>query len=271
MFFRRKSEETPLHIALLFNDYKRLMALREDKELLQKKNALGFTAFEIARLLGKKKCMQILQPETPKKIKIALKGENLLSEYSEAEFEKLFQIRYLPFQYFKDYAFLKEVIGQCPWAIKWSFFGSQNRSLSRRYQKELSFPYTVDMTIKWVHDEIGYGVYTNKELTLGDYIGEYTGSIRALDPEVADQNPYCMQYPTNHWSGNILMVDALKGGNILRFVNHSDTPNITPVCLVDRGLLRLVFLAGECISKGAHLTVDYGKDYWLKREKYSLS
>jgi hypothetical protein len=271
VFFRRKAEETPLHIAVLFNDYKQLMTLREDEELMLSRNSLGFTALEIARLLDKRKCVQILQPENPRKIKVALKGEALLSEYSESEFEELFKTRYLPFQYFKDYAYLKEIIRQCPWAIKWSYFGRQNRSLSRRYQKELSSGYTPDMTIKWVHDEIGYGVYTNDELNLGDYIGEYTGNIRPLDSKAPNHNPYCMLYPTNYWSGNVLMVDALKGANILRFINHSDTPNLTPVCLVDRGILHLVFIAGASICKGTHLTVDYGKDYWLNREKISLS
>lgn len=271
MFFRNKAEETPLHIAVLFNDHQKLMSLREDEELLQKKNSLGFTAFEIARLLGKKKCTQILQPEAPGKIKIALKGESLLSEYTETEFEEFFKIHYLPSLYFKDYAYLKEVIKQCPWAIKWGFFGRQNRSLSKRYQQEVSNAYTPDMTIKWVHDEIGYGVYTNEELNPGDYIGEYTGSIKTYDPRTENQNLYCMQYPTNSWNRNILMVDALDGGNILRFINHSDSPNLTPICLVDRGLLHLVFVAGETICKGSHLTVDYGKDYWLNRTKFPLS
>jgi uncharacterized protein len=271
VFFQRKPEETALHIAVLYNDHKRILQLREDEELLQEKNSLGFTALEIARLLGKTKCIEILQPEPKKTIKIAQKGENLYSEYSLEQFEQFFKIKLLQRQLFKDYAFLKEVIKQCPWVLKWSPSGEANRSLGKRYQEELSQAHTPDMTIRWIHEDISYGVYTNDALEAGDYIGEYTGSVRELDPLSPDHNSYCLQYPTSNWSKRILMVDAQKGGNILRFINHSDEPNLSPVCLLDRGLLHLVFLAGSSISKGSHLTVDYGKDYWLKREKHPLS
>jgi SET domain-containing protein len=62
-------------------------------------------------------------------------------------------------------------------------------------------------------------------------------------------------------------VDALQEGNVTRFINHSNVPNLEPRCFVERGLLHQVFMARQKISKGTQLTFDYGNDYWIRRQK----
>ena len=76
-----------------------------------------------------------------------------------------------------------------------------------------------------------------------------------------------MRIPTKFWSLQYFVMDAQNAGNELRFANHSDTPNIRPFCLIDRGLVHIGFFALRQIEVGEELTFDYGRAYWKYRKK----
>lgn len=262
MFAFHRNHEPPLHQAVLQERYDDLLSLSQSKELLEQQNTLGFTALELACLLDKKQCLDILQPKTPRTVKLVLKGEYIVKKCSVQQFEERMNIKYLPHLHFTSYASLKEVISNCPWILKSSRWGEENRTLGTLYQKEIKEGKVADVTIQWIDDVLGYGVFSNRDLLPGTYIGEYTGIVRRLNRLHPDHNAYCFHYPTRFWSWKYFIIDALHAGNEMRFINHSNTPNLQPQCIVDRGMLHLVFLAAQPIDKGMQLTFNYGPDFW---------
>ncbi|MCB1119884.1 MAG: SET domain-containing protein-lysine N-methyltransferase, partial [Chlamydiia bacterium] len=98
----------------------------------------------------------------------------------------------------------------------------------------------------------------------GDFIGAYTGLVHTLTEQ--EQNPYCFHYPTTFFFSQVLAIDAAKEGNLLRFLNHSNTPNLQPAWGMDRNLLHLTFFTNRPIEKGEQLTFNYGPHFWRHRD-----
>lgn len=260
--------ETLLHLAVLNDDLETIRKLRHDPSACEMKNGLGFTALEIAKLLDKRQVVHLLEPHPEFDIKVQQKHETKPKKITQQEFEQLFDIHYLPQLKFASYDELKLVIANCPWTVGTSSLGEENRQLGARYSKEIFGGYLVDITIQWIDDIFEYGAFAAQDIPAESFIGEYTGLVRRLYRLHPDHNGYCFHYPTRFWSWKYYMVDGLKEGNLLRFVNHSDTPNMEPICLSDRGILHLAFQAKEHIKKGTQLTFDYGTDYWRRRQKF---
>lgn len=219
-----------------------------------------FTPLELDRLLGKKQL-------APRHIKVHLQNAQSPSELDEEGFRNAFQVEYTPCLRFASYDSFKETLHHCPWIIRYTWIGKENRTLGHLYREQLSQGYVCDSLIKWIDPVMGYGLFTEKDLHPGDYIGEYTGLVRRLYRTHPDHNAYCFHYPTRLWSREYTAIDALIMGNELRYLNHSDTPNLRPACLYDRGLLHLAFFANQHIAKGSELLYNYGEDFWLRRKK----
>ena len=62
------------------------------------------------------------------------------------------------------------------------------------------------------------------------------------------------------------VIDAEKGGNLTRFINHSDQPNLEPIGVFWKGSLHIILRSLKKIQKGEQLTYDYGADYWSRRK-----
>lgn len=259
MIWFGKNEEPPLHAAVLQDRYEDVEALRQNCAIT---NHLGFTALEIAQFLDKQRAVDILQPQPPKEIKALRKKDRTRLLYSPEYFKEVFAVTYLSHLKFASYQSLIDVIANCPWMIK-SRLGAENRELGMRFRKELSEGYVRDTTIAWIDDVFGYGLFSNENVFPGEYVGEYTGLVRGLNRFKRDYNEYCFHYPTRFFSWKYTIIDSLNAGNELRYVNHSETPNLQPVCLYDRGLLHQCFLALTPIRKGMQLTFNYGKDFWI--------
>ena len=265
--FSRQSYETDLHLAVLDDDYATIEKLKGKPKALETKNSLGFTALELAQLLGKKKCLILLAPVSPHKIKIILKNEDHLKTYNEDEFQAVMGLDYISGIRFSSYDLLKEVIRDIPWTLKASIFGRKERQHGEIYREKIWQGYVVDSIVKWIDPGMGYGLFADQNIRKGDYIGEYVGVVRWLSSLKPNLNEYCFLYPTRFFTLNYYVIDSLKAGNEIRFVNHSDNPNLQPVWAVDRNLLHMTFLANQDIPKGTQLTFDYGEDYWRNRSK----
>lgn len=178
------------------------------------------------------------------------------------EFEAFFHIRYLPVLKFAN---KKEAARNCPYVLRNRWTGGENLELGEKYRQRLGD--VADVSIRWIDPTFGYGLFTEKPLAKGEYIGEYTGVVRRLYRFHPDHNAYCFHYPTRFWSWKYMMVDALHEGNELRFANHSDDPTMEPLCMVDQNLLHLLFFAKRDLEEGEQLTFNYGEDYWRRRKK----
>lgn len=185
-------------------------------------------------------------------IKVVLPGYHRVFELTPKQFEKTFGVHYLPHLHFENDQKRKYMIRQCPWVL--SLFGKDNREIAKQFQEHLKEGFVQDVTVKWIDDQIGYGLFTNVDLAQGSYIGEYTGEIRLLGQA---KNPYCFHYPTKWWSYKYYVIDALHAGNELRFINHSADPNLEPVCALEDGILHTIFLAKRDIQKDEQLFFYY--------------
>ncbi|MBA3816037.1 MAG: SET domain-containing protein-lysine N-methyltransferase [Parachlamydiaceae bacterium] len=259
---------TPLHKAVIDDNLKEIQFLKGKYQ--ECCDDLGFTPRELAQLLNRPQCLELLYPQKPISFLVQLKDSSTLNTMNVAEFENRFNIEYAPFLTFESYALLREVIDQCPYILRNSWIAADNFTYTKQFRKQLDETVLAKVSIRWVSDDVGYGLFAEQNMVKGDFIGEYTGELRMLSRWRSDQNGYCLHYHTKWWSLNYYVIDAMLLGNLMRFINHSDFPNIQPLCAVDRGLQRQIFIARNPILKGTQLTINYGADYWTKRQKITM-
>ena len=261
--------ELPLHQAVLSDDVAQIAALIKDSCNLFKKNHEGLTAVELAQFLGKKNSLRIFGT-LPRSINIQLKGKDKVEQLTLEEYRVKLGINYTPWIRFENYEQMKKVRQNCPWLLRWKWSGKENQELGQKYQQQISIGYTAPLFIKWINEQLGYGLFAAEDIDNGAFIGEYSGLIRRVYRRHPQLNDYCFQYPSKYWSWCYFVVDAQHEGNYLRFANHSDRPNLQPQTAVDRGWLHQLFFANRKISKGTQLTFDYGEDYWQRRKKIQI-
>ena len=104
----------------------------------------------------------------------------------------------------------------------------------------------------------GRGVYAARKLRAGEKIIEYTGERIGWD--VADQEPSADPGDPNHTflfalADGKTVIDAARGGNSSRWINHSCAPN----CETEESESARVFIhALRDIAAGEELNYDYG-------------
>jgi hypothetical protein len=69
--------------------------------------------------------------------------------------------------------------------------------------------------------DVGYGLFATNFIEKETYLGEYTGLVSQSRIN-CQKSGYCLLYPTDDGG---TYFDALHIGNIIRFINHSVTPN----------------------------------------------
>lgn len=247
-------EDDPQTVAELINSKWRFV---DDK--------YGFSPLEIADLLGNIQIQKLLIARKPKSIKIQLKDDTKPELISVKKFEELFDLEFHPFLTFPSYEELEEVIHNLPYLFKYQWLFGKMDNLEGLYKEKLQAHLMAKTYIKWIDPAIEYGLFADMDLPENAYIGEYTGLIREIDKRNPELNGYCFHYPTKLFSYHYYVIDALKIGNELRFINHSETPNLQPLWINSKGLLHLVFITNQKIAKDTELTFNYGKDYWRKR------
>lgn len=244
--------------------YDVLKEIKKTPSLTDALNTFGYTPLEWAYLLGKTKAAGILETRTPKMLKIDL-GEGI-KKITPSEFPHFFNTTYYSHLQFESPKALTQKLHEAPWLIARTPIGKPIRQEGIAYQTEISTGYVADTVIKWINSEIGYGLFAGIDFFPNTYIAEYTGKVRQVLRLHKDLNPYCFHYPTRWFSWNYTVIDASIQSNESRFINHSDTPNLQPHWVYDRGLMHLILMAAEFIPKGTQLTFNYGKDYWEYRQ-----
>jgi uncharacterized protein len=139
--------------------------------------------------------------------------------------------------------------------------------LGEKYRKEIEADYAPHVSVRYVSEQVGYGVFAEEELEGGSFIGEYTGMVRENDRRYfAPLNNYCYEYPVPDSIGRSFVIDATQG-NFTRFINHSSRPNLRGIHAFFDGFYHAIFLSLRAIRKGEQLSYDYGANYWYIREK----
>ncbi len=232
--------------------------LSTNDELLSSRNAIGFTPLETALLLGKYELTQFLGFKESRKFKVQKKGESALLEMAQSEYEAFFRIKHLLCPFFESRALLEKLIQNCPILLRSTFIGDEHRTLGAALRASLFTGKVADVSIRWVSDYVGYGLFAEKLIAKESYIGQYTGVVRNVGRFSYKRNDYCMHIPTRFFSFCYFLMDASKMGGEMRFANHSNRPNMKPFCLIDRSLVHVGFFALRNIEPGEELTFNYG-------------
>lgn len=141
---------------------------------------------------------------------------------------------------------------------------------------------------------IGYGIFLHpmaQPILKGQVIAPYSGEVSLVPQNVLEDSLYAFEslshilltkeeqmllkqkyryHPRRYYS---LQVDALKKGNFTRFINHSETPNISAEFFtipensigLDPAPIEILYLANKTIRPGEQLLINYDGDehsYW---------
>ncbi|MBI2743236.1 MAG: SET domain-containing protein-lysine N-methyltransferase [Chlamydiales bacterium] len=175
-------------------------------------------------------------------------------------------LSFLPNLAFPEAKVFDKVVKLCKKADQKGAIERRQRWLGALFADDIERGAHNDFVIRWIDGKVGYGVFATKDMAPFAFVGEYTGEVRK---RVRDdkRNSYCFTYLIGDEKKSSYIIDAEKKGNITRFINHSDTPNLEPISVFSGGVMHVILLTRTWIQKGQQLTYDYGEDYWKKREK----
>ena len=126
--------------------------------------------------------------------------------------------------------------------------------------------------LRYIHPDIGFGVFTKKLIPKGDVISFYTG-VKKTQKSLTngryffDINSDCLN----------MYLDAYAFGNITRFINHAPkeeeskrvlsrnqllTANLTPIYHYLNGISVVIYSVNRDIAPGEQLLVNYGKPFF---------
>lgn len=138
-------------------------------------------------------------------------------------------------------------------------------TLGAQYKNQIEAAYMPPVSLHYVEESVGYGLFAADEIPPNTYVGEYTGIVRRNDRTYFEPlNNYCYEYPVLDEIGRSYVIDATQG-HLTRFINHSYTPNLKPIHVYHEGLFHLIFLSLVTIPKNTQLTFSYGRNYWNLR------
>ena len=120
-----------------------------------------------------------------------------------------------------------------------------------------------------IDSKVGYGVFADAELEKDAFIGEYTGVIQEavetagqeLD-EGGFESDYSWYYLEEIEQAPTLEINGRFEGNELRYVNHSNEPNVDVEHILIDGYWVLFFKAARNIKAHEQLLISYGEAYW---------
>jgi len=142
---------------------------------------------------------------------------------------------------------------------------TESLELGEKFARQIQAGELPVVSVRFVNDQVGYGLFAEEEIVEGFFVGEYTGLVRENNRRYFEPlNHYCYEYPVTDAMGRSFVIDATQG-NLTRFINHSFKPNLKPRYAFLDGFYHCIFIAQRTIAKGTQLTYDYGQSYWYVR------
>ncbi len=200
-------------------------------------------------------------------LKVITPEGNTLAIHSPADFEQALHIRYLSQLQFSDAKVSGKIEKLHEKALAKEWITSRQKWLGHYYAEGIRGGVPLDLSIAWIDESIGYGVWTNRPIAAHAFIGEYTGFVRKRRFWGRWKNLYCFDYTVGRGKSTSIVIDCQDGGNHTRFINHSYHPNLELVSVYCDGMIHVILYAKTAIPAGTQLCYDYGVDYWAKRGK----
>lgn len=196
--------------------------------------------------------------DNPLFFQVQRKNQEFPISISLKEIEEEFGFIYQPSLVFLSRQERERVVKNCPYLFRLgNYIGSKSKK-EMQYRDQMLQRDFANVYVKWIDDTKGDGLFAAANIEAKSFIGEYVGVVREVERNHPQVNPYCFHYPTRFWSTNYFVIDAYKEGNLARFINHSKSPNLQPLWILERGLLHLIFFANKDIEAGSELTFNYG-------------
>lgn len=138
---------------------------------------------------------------------------------------------------------------------------------AKQYGAQIKTGYVAPISLRFISDKVGYGVFAEAPIHKGDLIGEYTGIIK--DKAFVNDTTFSWVYPSKKNSQGEpidVSLDSKYEGNEMRYVNHANQPNTRKIDVPIDGLWYAVYIADKDIPAGKQITVSYGPNYWKSRK-----
>jgi len=201
----------------------------------------------------------------PKRIRFAGRGKEM-QEYSPEEFERVTGVGYTGELVFAGERTYQDVSKDCAAAMRIGRITPEMKWLGAYHAVKLRNQWVANVSIRWIDEAIGHGLFAEQEIEEGELIGEYTGIVRRRNVLIGrNRNEYCFSYPTSDFSFKKHMIDAKPNSNELRYINDSDDPNCEGLCVWLDDLLRVIIRSIQRIPKGDQITYNYSLNFWKSR------
>lgn len=131
--------------------------------------------------------------------------------------------------------------------------------------------YRAPTYLKWVSDDIGYGVFASEELAADKFISIYSGKVFS-DTDVAGNSTLSWAYPIcGAISGKKYTLSAKEYGDCGRFFNDARSDignNLSPTMIYSEKNKNysIVYYTNSVVKKDQELCVSYGSSYWANRK-----
>lgn len=179
--------------------------------------------------------------------------------YTIQQLQEKLAFTYLPHNVFEDQADLYER------GLKHEA-SPEAKAFGEKYIEAIRAAYIPRVSVHDLGKKVGHGLFAEEEIEEDAYVGEYTGIVRKNDRRYgAFLSNYCYEYPVPDEMGRSHVIDA-ESGNLTRFINHNEWPNLKPVHAFYEGYYHLIFISLCPIKKGEQLCFHYGKNYWYVRQ-----
>lgn len=241
---------TILHIAALQQQEGIPQAINKDPQLLRQRNHYGFTAQELARFL----CSSKGEPFRP------------LPE-NEEKSQILDQLTFFSCPVFENEAIFHHILFHTHKAKEKNLIAPEKTWMGIYFDKEIQQNFHPSISIRFLDPEVGCGVFAMQRIPSCSFVGEYTGIVRERKSNYVKHKTYCVRFEGWELGRKKFIIDAEKGGNFTRFINHSANPNLSLQSVYWRGMPRMIFIALKEIPEGTQLTFDYGTCFWKNCQK----
>jgi hypothetical protein len=247
-----------LHLAVYQNRDDLIPSLSEIPALRLRRNSFGLTPIELARYLDKKGSASLIHPTLP----IQFKSQPNVEIATGGHDETLEELEYLAQPIYESEAVLSHILSRTKKAKSNDEIPPEKIWMGIYFDKEVQSGLHPKVTLRWIDDEIGFGVFASQRVPSCAFVGEYTGVVQERRKKHLKDNYYCVRYTTWEMGREKFVLDAEKKGNFTRFINHSSNPNLGLQSIYWRGLPRMVFISLREILEGEQLTFDYGTFFW---------
>ena len=200
-------------------------------------------------------------------IKLLRKNSSEIEPVPIEIFEKEMGVRWRSHIRFRESGYERKARRRSAYAMRKKELNLREKWLGCRFQHEIIEGTLPEVSIRYIDSVLNYGVFAEESIPKGKFIGEYTGVIRKRKWGSDRKNDYCFEYTIGDWIYNPFIIDAKDEGNMTRFMNHSEDPNIESLSVFADGLMHIIFITEKKIEKGEQLCYHYGDTFWKKRRR----